>query len=172
VIPNGVKVIEHDAFSDLPTLERVVIPNTVVAIGDSAFCRCGIKEITIPESVTKIGGYCFGSTTLSKITVLGVPDIIYKGITFSGDLCKLFGESGFFSSPKNYIDVYINKPGIKTFGIDVVREGILRYHYLNPEYDKNGNPNGLRQRYCIYCGGELKSKWNRYFCKSCGNENY
>ncbi|MBO4814042.1 MAG: leucine-rich repeat protein [Muribaculaceae bacterium] len=38
---------------------NTVIPSTVVAIGDKAFWKNPLTEVTLPESVTKIGNYAF-----------------------------------------------------------------------------------------------------------------
>ena len=53
-------------------LKKVNIPNSIPKIiRDSAFLGCtSLKEITLPESVTKIGVDAFQYHTLSKITFL------------------------------------------------------------------------------------------------------
>ena len=64
VIPReieGVKVerIGVCAFSGHENLKTVVIPNTVVYIGNSAFARTGIKTIDIPNSISEIPQLAF-----------------------------------------------------------------------------------------------------------------
>ena len=58
-------------FKDKKTLKKIIIPNDVNKIEDSAFLGCTtLKEITIPDSVTKIGLYAFsGCTSLQEITI-------------------------------------------------------------------------------------------------------
>lgn len=50
---------------------KLKIPNTITAIGRSAFLDCAeITEIEIPESVSEIGGYAFSNCySLSKINI-------------------------------------------------------------------------------------------------------
>ena len=61
---------EHPS-SDNPTLERIVIPDSVTSIGTHAFLSCvGLKSITIPDSVTSIGERTFeGCVSLTSITI-------------------------------------------------------------------------------------------------------
>lgn len=50
----------------------IIIPKTVVSIGESAFQACGkLKKITIPESVLSIGQYSF--TGCTSIVSVGLP---------------------------------------------------------------------------------------------------
>lgn len=54
VIPQGVKQIGADAFSDCTQLTEVLIPDTVTFIGAYAFNNCtSLRELTLPDSVTE-----------------------------------------------------------------------------------------------------------------------
>ncbi len=55
VIPTTVKIIGDEAFGDCENLKNILIENGVEEIGNDAFCYCAAKELTIPESVKKIG---------------------------------------------------------------------------------------------------------------------
>lgn len=60
IIPNNVKSIDDDAFSDCVSLKEIHIPDSIISIGDRAFEKCiSLKEITIPNSVTNIGDGAF-----------------------------------------------------------------------------------------------------------------
>ena len=61
---------EHPS-SDNPTLERIVIPDSVTSIGTHAFLNCvGLKSITIPDSVTSIGDSAFYlCRSLTSVTI-------------------------------------------------------------------------------------------------------
>jgi hypothetical protein len=96
-IPNSVTSIGDYAFSDCTQLKEIIIPGSVTSIGDSvfascknlttvtishgvrsigicAFLSCGMTEITIPNSVTTIGEYALGTSSLKKIYFQGTPE--------------------------------------------------------------------------------------------------
>ncbi len=59
-IPEGIKEIGYEAFID-SALAEVTIPETVTIVGGQAFYNCdAMKSVTIPASVRSIGGYAFG----------------------------------------------------------------------------------------------------------------
>ena len=51
--------------------DRVIIPNSVLVIGDKAFRNCAhVREVVVPPSVVKIGERSFsGCTNLIRVTV-------------------------------------------------------------------------------------------------------
>ncbi len=60
VIPDGVKTIGANAFSDNTTVEEIILGANVTVIEDNAFENCrSLKTISIPEGVTKIGDNAF-----------------------------------------------------------------------------------------------------------------
>ena len=101
-IPNSVTTIGNDAFYNCDALTSVTIPDSVTTIGDYAFRNCtslkafygkfasadnrclivngvlnsfapaGLTTYSIPNSVTKIGGYAFDSC--SALTSVTIPD--------------------------------------------------------------------------------------------------
>ena len=79
-ILEGTEVITDRTFEYRSALQKIFIPNSVVAIGNRAFCKCSsLKEVDIPDSVTSIGDGTFkGCCALEKITI---PDTV----TFIGD---------------------------------------------------------------------------------------
>ena len=104
---------EHPS-SDNPTLESIVIPNSITSIGRFAFINCvGLTNISIPDSVTRIGERAFeGCANLTAVTFLGdapkvennafkySSSIIYRkpeakgwGDTFGDRPVKLIGEA-------------------------------------------------------------------------------
>ena len=56
----GTKIICNDAFSRCDTLQNLIIPSSVTAIGRKTFARCSsLREIDIPNSVVSIGHFAF-----------------------------------------------------------------------------------------------------------------
>ena len=70
VLPDGITTIS-DAFAYDTCLTSVTIPNSVTSIGGSAFDGCtGLTSVTIPNSVTSIGDSAFdGCTGLTSVTI-------------------------------------------------------------------------------------------------------
>lgn len=78
VIPETVIEIGTSAFRGCSRLKEIVIPNSVTSIGHSAFADCiGLTSITIPDSVTSIGDDAFyRCDNLTSVTLgLGVTSI-------------------------------------------------------------------------------------------------
>ena len=73
------------AFQGCTGITSIVIPDSVISIGDSAFSGCtSLAEITIPDSVTEIGEFAFsGCTSLLKV-VLSKNMTAIEARTFSG----------------------------------------------------------------------------------------
>lgn len=56
---SGVSEIGYAAFWSCSNLSRVVLPNSLISIGEYAFYECAIKSIDIPNGVTTIGKSAF-----------------------------------------------------------------------------------------------------------------
>jgi len=86
VIPNTVTSIEG-AFSGCTGLTDITIPNSVTSIGGSAFLGCtGLTGIIIPNSVTSIGGsafaHCIGLTDVTiPNSVTSIGDSAFRDCT-------------------------------------------------------------------------------------------
>lgn len=71
VIPNSVIVIGQQTFTNCTSLTNINIPNSVTSIGMAAFVTCtSLTNITIPDSVISIGDYAFsGCSSLTSVTI-------------------------------------------------------------------------------------------------------
>ena len=76
-IPYGITAIAPDAFADCDNIESVVIPDSVICIGERAFKYSGLEEIVLPGSLKKISAESFaGCWYLKKVVILqGVTEI-------------------------------------------------------------------------------------------------
>ena len=92
IIPEGVTVIDLNAFNGCSSLTEIVIPEGVTRIGRSAFQGCSsITTITLPSTINSIGTSAFQECT--SITEIVIPSGItsiasnaFAGFTQSHDI--------------------------------------------------------------------------------------
>jgi len=78
VLPSTLKVINDNAFQCCENLKSIYIPNGVYSIGDNAFDNCySLKSISLPDSIEYLGEYTFADCiSLEKIKIpKGVSEI-------------------------------------------------------------------------------------------------
>lgn len=91
IIPEGVQVIDDNAFWGCAYLEEVVIPASVIEIGNEAFSRClSLKSLVIPKSVTVLGNNPFVGLTSDKVTCESEKFIIENKMLYSADKKTLY----------------------------------------------------------------------------------
>ena len=62
--PNGLEKIEGQAFLNCTKLKRVLLPDSVLSLGESAFKQCeSIEKIELSSNLTEIPNSCFYSWT-------------------------------------------------------------------------------------------------------------
>ena len=89
-VPEGVTVIDRDAFSNRPEIRRVTLPETVTAILDCAFSRCGsLEEINLPKRLSRLGKYALTGTRITKIDI---PEKITRLRDGTFALCSMLAE--------------------------------------------------------------------------------
>ena len=89
IIPEGVKVIEYQAFYRCTSLKSISLPSTLTSIECAAFHECSsLESITIPDGVKIIDDYTFYSC--SSLTDVVIPDeVTYIGIEAFNECSKL-----------------------------------------------------------------------------------
>ena len=94
-IPKGVQKIAGGTFYGCYSLESVVLPESLLSIDDrfgrGAFESCGLKSVTIPNSVTRIGSYAFSSCDelTSVIIPVGVRSIGSNAFSYCNSISSL-----------------------------------------------------------------------------------
>ena len=110
VIPDGVIKVAGSAAYNCRNLKRLVLPNTLTAIGSLAFDSSGITyELDVPTSVSEIKSQAFHGTPLQKVNVHSVVPCSNISLSFDSDVnfyvadnfIDLYKEQ--WSSRKNYI---------------------------------------------------------------------
>lgn len=68
-LPKDLKVIKRDTFDGCSSLEYIELPDTLEQL-DSCFYGVGIKELTIPSKISKLGTYFIsGCKNLQKVVI-------------------------------------------------------------------------------------------------------
>ena len=69
-IPEGVEYLYEQVFYGCTALESVKLPQNLLQIGNNCFNRCSsLENVTIPEGVTTIGNYAFYGCNLNVLTL-------------------------------------------------------------------------------------------------------
>ena len=69
VLPDTLKIIDHNAFSNCDTLEKINFPAELEYIGACAFVQSGIKDVDIDCPSLNIGKAAFSSCEVQKLNV-------------------------------------------------------------------------------------------------------
>ena len=84
-LETGMTKIPDNLFGSCPGFTTITIPDTVTEIGGWAFANTNLNSITIPDSVTQIGKSAFSGSKLESIripdTVTGMGDHVFRGCT-------------------------------------------------------------------------------------------
>ena len=103
----GTTKIADFAFSFCTNIKKVILPDTVKVIGQSAFVRCSLNYIRMPRKLKELGGSAFQESALKKITIYGKVELDetfsdckkLKSVVLKKGVKKL-GEYVFTSCPK------------------------------------------------------------------------
>ncbi len=121
-IPEGMTVIDNNAFKNNSKLKEVILPSTLKSIGISAFEGTSLSKIELPSSLTYIGENAFANIkTLTEITI--PKSVESASYAFYGDvnLKKVIFEDGIVTIPPRVlhntgIEEIVLPSSVKTIG--------------------------------------------------------
>lgn len=148
-IPEGVTVIEENAFANCQSITSVSLPSTLTTIGDRAFALCkSLKGVYLPQSVVNLGEAIFEKETSPA-------EFILWG-TGNDSAARYAAECGY---------TYVNSEDVDEFGFyayDLERWIPVYTHSSEGYFWKSG--------YTILKSGELIDALPPYLTWSSDNE--
>lgn len=86
VLPEGILYLDDQVFSDIPTLENISLPESLMHIGLYCFAHTNIQEIKLPQKIASVSQSCFHEClNLSKVK-LGEHIYLIESEAFDGCL--------------------------------------------------------------------------------------
>ncbi len=86
IVPKSVTKINSKAFLDCEFIEKIILHDGIIEIGDYAFQGCKrLKDIDIPKSVSKLSTNCFDGCD-SKILEVSLPNSVEITYTWTNDV--------------------------------------------------------------------------------------
>ena len=176
--------IERGAFANLNALKSVILPDSLLEIGDEAFLACrSLRQISFPPSLKHIGQRAFKNSGLESVTItqeldyLGAEAFMQcenlttvslraklpSGCRYVFKMCEKLGTVNYdkdLIAPSFVASLESrNKGDIRPTFFDLF-QGTPFYRQINALY---------RQKVCPYCGGEIGGN---NVCKNCQIKYY
>lgn len=97
-------VIGEKMFYKCAKLQAIVLPSTVTAIQNAAFANSGLKQIDIPNSVSRLGGDAFAyCSSLSKVVIGSRVSKMDQGVFYSSEVKSAYVKPVSPPSPPAYL---------------------------------------------------------------------
>lgn len=89
----ALEVISIAGLAECPSLNEVILPDTLQEIDVGAFMNCkSLEEITLPDSLTYVGQYGFMGTAMTKVEIPdSVTEIGYSAFGYSDETTPVDG---------------------------------------------------------------------------------
>lgn len=105
-IPAEYTVIDDYAFEECTFLEKVKLHSDITKIGDIAFGKTSITDLTIPSSIVSIGDHPFGKTNLKTLTILSKEP---------PKLANEYGDLFYNSNMSKELIIYVPDESVETY---------------------------------------------------------
>ena len=141
-IPEGMTVIDSNAFKNNTKLKEVILPSTLKSIGTSAFEGTSLSKIELPSSLTYIGKNAFAN--IKTLTEVIIPKSVESAsYAFYGDvnLKKVIFEDGIVTIPPRVL----HNTGIEEIVLPSSVKTIGSYAFSNKSLEKINLLDGVRQ---------------------------
>ena len=133
VVPDGVKLIYHDAFHSCKNLKRVVLPEGVLIIDHAAFHSCSnLTDVVLPDTVKTIKENAFSHTPLEKVELPARP-ITIEELAFTPNLYSRHGKEQFASTLLYFRYNDLRIPLILVDNWAITKDGILLADFIASE---------------------------------------
>lgn len=183
IIPNGVVKINYDVFQNT-MIESIIIPNTVVEIGQNAFRQCvNLKKVVLPNSLTLIITEAFrGCKSIEKIEIPdSVKELEYgifndcsnlKEVKISDYLINKYGNYTEFgwSGSGDLFECFFNYTKIDRINGELAEKVKKIKDIKRLEYERKASKQKEERRknnLCQHCGGKFEGIFTKK-CKACG----
>ena len=102
-LPSNLRLVNDYAFVNCRKLRLKELPNGLEIIGEDAFANTGIRTITIPASVTKLGNSAFDTDSIEEINLAQGSRLNDDDIerAYGEQLDRIIGPEGLPSKKKN-----------------------------------------------------------------------
>lgn len=81
--------IPNNAFDGYSSLEKIVLPDTIVIIGDRAFCETSLSDVQLPDSLISIGDEAFLACKFTKFIIPNSVSYMGEGMVIGNPLESL-----------------------------------------------------------------------------------
>lgn len=141
----GVESIYHAAFAFCPKLTEIKLPDSLLLIGQYAFCGTGMKSVTIPSSVETINFCAFGyDEDLSPIS-----DFVIYGEPYSAAQMYCSASDSENEYENNFTFINVQNPDSTVENAESEEEG------TEPQKTAMGDPEKTRNIVIAVCGTVL-----------------